>query len=141
MHATCGTAVRVWRSRRYFYGNEDLCPHHRSVDLSSVTVVRIGGGPKVSQNTLPIGARSSADDTLKVSAVTQPSAELIHSVLGVSWAESLEAVLSSNVAGFIHVTEVDVLKGRLSFLAPTPGVLPHEHTFLVYGSLKWLETS
>lgn len=47
-------------------------------------------------------------------------------------------LLSSNVAGFIYVTEVDMANKRFTYLAPGPGELPSRN--LLTGSLKWIET-
>lgn len=47
-------------------------------------------------------------------------------------------LLSSNVAGFIYVTEVDMANKRFTYLAPGSGELPSRN--LLAGSLKWIET-
>ena len=65
------------------------------------------------------------------------SKELEHSVLALSHADSVDEVLSANIAGFIHVKDVDMKEGKISFLAPSPGGLPK--SILIMGSLKWLD--
>jgi polyribonucleotide 5'-hydroxyl-kinase len=80
---------------------------------------------------------------------------LLHSVLAVSYAhlpgqqqagqevkiytpeEESELILSSSIMGFVYISEVDELKRRMTVLSPNPGKLPK--TFLVMGSLKWLD--
>lgn len=51
---------------------------------------------------------------------------------------SLWCFVCSNVSGFVYVTEVDVLRKKITYLAPSPGALPSK--FLVAGSLTWLES-
>lgn len=51
---------------------------------------------------------------------------------------SLWCFVCSNVSGFVYVTEVDVLRKKITYLAPSPGALPSK--ILVAGSLTWLES-
>ncbi|TFJ82511.1 hypothetical protein NSK_006189 [Nannochloropsis salina CCMP1776] len=52
--------------------------------------------------------------------------------------ETLDPALAlSNVAGFVHVTGVDVDRKKIRALAPCPGTLPSR--YLVVGSLVWIE--
>jgi polyribonucleotide 5'-hydroxyl-kinase len=46
--------------------------------------------------------------------------------------------LSSNVAGFVYVTEVDMQKKQFTYVSPSAGELPSRN--LLMGSLKWIET-
>lgn len=60
--------------------------------------------------------------------------ELTQSLLAVSHAQTPDQILSSNVAGFILVKEVDSARGLITFTSPCPGALPGR--YLVMGSLK-----
>ena len=60
--------------------------------------------------------------------------DLTHSLLAVSYAKTPEDIIHANVAGFIHVTEVDVQKGVLVYLSPSPEPLPTP--ILVTGTIK-----
>ena len=60
--------------------------------------------------------------------------DLTHSLLGVTHAKAPEDILHTNLAGFIHVTEVDVHKGIITYLSPSPSHLPS--AILVAGSVK-----
>jgi len=127
---------RMNRIREYFYGiSGDLCPHSTVVDFKDVVIYKVGGGPLAPQSALPIGAQSSVDPVRLVEIV--PSSEIVHSVLGVSHAKSPEHILNTNLAGFLYVTEVNLERQKITFLAPCPGPLPSK--YLVLGSLKWLE--
>ncbi|KAI5083036.1 hypothetical protein GOP47_0002779 [Adiantum capillus-veneris] len=128
--------MRNVKTREYFYGlSNDLSPHAASVNFTDVQVFRIGGGPQAPRSALPIGAEPTADPT-RVVPVTI-SHDLLHSVLAVSYAAEPDQLLTSNVAGFIYVTEIDIARKRLSYVAPCPGPLPNN--LLLAGSLLWVE--
>jgi len=128
--------TRMNRIREYFYGIPgDLCPHSTVVDFKDVVIYKVGGGPLAPQSALPIGAQSTVDPVRLVEII--PSSEIVHSILGVVHSKSPELILSSNLAGFLYVTEVNFERQKITFLAPSPGPLPSK--YLVLGSLKWLE--
>ncbi|EEH51471.1 pre-mrna cleavage complex family protein [Micromonas pusilla CCMP1545] len=125
------------RVREYFYGPlGDLSPHSQTLEFGKVSIFKIGAGPSAPRSALPIGQESSADP-LRVSTVA-PSMSLLNAVLGVSHGKTQAELLSSNVAGFIFVTDVDVANGRFTYLTPCPGELPSRN--LIAGTLKWIET-
>jgi hypothetical protein len=103
--------------------------------LSSFQIYRIGGGPKAPSSALPVGAQSNVDP-IRVGHISI-SKDLTHAILGVSYASSIEQLLSSNAAGFVYVTEVDMVKRTLTYVAPSPGPLPNN--LLLAGSLLWVE--
>lgn len=128
--------TRMNKVREYFYGvSGDLCPHSTIVDFKDVQVVQIGGGPAAPLSALPVGATSTIDPI--GITIFQPSVDLLHSVLAVSHADSAEAVLTRNIAGFIYVTDVNIERHKITVLAPCPGQLPSK--YLIFGSLKWIE--
>ncbi|MFS7948247.1 putative pre-mRNA cleavage complex subunit Clp1, clp1 domain superfamily protein [Helianthus anomalus] len=43
-----------------------------------------------------------------------------------------------NIAGFIWITDIDILRKKITYLAPSGGELPSK--FLLMGSLTWIET-
>ena len=125
------------RIREYFYGlGGDLNPHSQTMAFGQVSIFRVGSGPRAPSSALPIGIESSRDP-LRVSTVP-PSPALINSVLAVSHGKTQAELLSANVAGFVYVTEVDMVNKRFTYLAPGPGELPSRN--LLFGSLKWIET-
>lgn len=129
--------ARSYRIREYFYGlTNDLSPHANVANFSDFLVYRIGGGPQAPRSALPIGADPVANP-LRIVPVNVDK-ELLHLVLAVSYAKDADQIISSNVAGFIFVTEVDTQRKTITYLAPSPGMLPSK--YLIAGTLTWLET-
>lgn len=103
-------AARKARVDEYFYGRgRELAPASQTARAEELEVFRVGGGPKAPPSALPIGAASVADP-LKLSRVTNLR-DLLFTMVAVSHAPSPDQLLSSNVAGFIYVQDVDVAKG------------------------------
>lgn len=128
---------RDYRIREYFYGlSNDLSPHSNIANFNDLSVFRIGGGPQAPRSALPIGAEPAADPTRVVPV--NISQDLLHLVLAVSFAKDPEEIVSSNVAGFIYITDVDVQRKKITYLAPSAGELPSK--ILILGTLPWSET-
>jgi len=128
--------TRSFRIKEYFYGiANDLAPHSNIVNFSDVSVYKIGGGHQAPRSALPIGAEPVADPTRLVAV--NISTDMIHTVLAISYAKEPEEIISSNVAGFIHVTDVDIQRKKLTYIAPCPGDLPSR--LLIASSLTWYE--
>lgn len=129
--------ARSYRIREYFYGlANDLSPHSNIANFSDFLVYRIGGGPQAPRSALPIGAEPAADPTRLVPvSITQ---DLLHGVLAVSFAKEPDEIISSNVAGFIYITDIDMQRKKITYLAPSAGELPSK--YLIVGTLTWLET-
>ncbi|GAU12110.1 hypothetical protein TSUD_00760 [Trifolium subterraneum] len=129
--------ARSFKIREYFYGlANDLSPHSNISNFSDLFVYRVGGGPQAPRSALPIGAEPAADPT-RVVAVNI-NRDLLHTVLAVSFAKEPDEIISSNVAGFIYVTDIDIQRKKITYLAPSAGELPSK--YLIMGSLTWLET-
>ncbi|KAL5722601.1 polynucleotide 5'-hydroxyl-kinase [Ranunculus cassubicifolius] len=128
--------ARSLRIKEYFYGlTNDLSPHANIVNFNDLVVYRIGGGPQAPRSALPIGAEPAADPMRLVPV--NINHDLLHLVLAVSFAKEPDQIISSNVAGFIYITDVDIQRKKITYLAPSPGELPGR--FLIVGSLTWLE--
>ncbi|KAL5140367.1 Protein CLP1 [Glycine soja] len=129
--------ARSYRIREYFYGlSNDLSPHSNIANFSDLFVYRVGGGPQAPRSALPIGAEPAADPTRVVPV--NINRDLLHLVLAVSFAKEPDEIISSNVAGFIYVTDIDIQRKKITYLAPSAGELPSK--YLIMGSLTWLET-
>ncbi|KAJ4700906.1 Protein CLP1-like [Melia azedarach] len=129
--------TRSFRIREYFYGlTNDLSPHANVANISDLHVYRIGGGPQAPRSALPIGADPVANP-LRIVPVNIDK-DLLHLVLAISYAKEADQIISSNVAGFIYVTDVDTQRKTITYLAPAAGELPSKN--LIMGTLTWLET-
>lgn len=127
---------RSSRIREYFYGPlNDLSPHSNIVSFTDINVYRIGGGPQAPRSALPIGAEPVADPTRLVAV--NINRDLLHLILAVSYAKEPDRIISSNVAGFIYITDIDIQRKKITYLAPCPGELPSK--LLIVGTLNWLE--
>jgi len=125
--------ARKRRVEEYFYGaHKELAPASQNAKLDELQIYRVGGGPKAPASALPIGATSVADP-LKITRVTNYR-DLLFTMVAISHAKKPEMLLSTNVAGFIYVQDVDVEKGTINYLTPTPGALPN--TLMLAGSYK-----
>ena len=76
---------------------------------------------------------SSVADPLRVIPVSA-SLDMMHSMLAVSHAATPDQLLSMNVAGFVLITDVDIVQRTITYLAPCPGSLPGR--YLIAGSFK-----
>jgi len=122
--------------KQYFYGsNNDLHPHTKVLNFKDIFIYRVGGGPKAPTTALPIGTKRLIDPNQLVRVT--PDSQLVHNLLGVSYAKDEGSLLKENIAGFIYVNAVDVQKQKLTVLAPSPGPLPSN--YLLTGTLKWFD--
>ncbi|XP_057422871.1 protein CLP1 homolog [Lotus japonicus] len=129
--------ARSYKIREYFYGlGNDLSPHSNIANFSDLFVYRIGGGPQAPRSALPIGAEPAADPTRLVPV--NINHDLLHAVLAVSFAKEPDEIISSNVAGFIYVTDIDIQRKKITYLAPSAGELPSK--YLIIGNITWRET-
>ncbi|KAL9689399.1 hypothetical protein QQ045_009784 [Rhodiola kirilowii] len=65
--------------------------------------------------------------------------DLLHSVLAVSFAKEPDQIISSNVAGYTYITDIDMHRKTVTYLAPSAGELPGK--YLLAGTLTWLENN
>lgn len=95
--------ARDQRIKEYFYGNTraPFYPFSFEVKFQDLRLYKIGA-PPLPDSCMPIGMKAE-DNKTKVVAVT-PTPALIHHVLALSFAESVEDdVIGTNVAGFCCV--------------------------------------
>ncbi|TKY50608.1 CLP1-like protein [Spatholobus suberectus] len=122
LHKSGGVVSRSYRIREYFYGlSNDLSPHSNIANFSDLFVYRVGGGPQALCSALPIGAEPAADPTRVVPV--NINRDLLHLVLAVSFAKEPDEIISSNVAGFIYVTDIDIQRKKITYIAPSAGEL------------------
>ncbi len=71
----------------------------------------------------------------------QPSSarDLLNRVLSVSFATGSEDLISTNVAGFVVVTDINQEEARLTVLSPQPRPLPE--TLLLVSEIQFVDSS
>jgi len=128
--------TRMRRTKEYFYGiRGTLSPHSVIVKFDDVVFCRIGSTTKAPASALPIGQKSSVDPCEV--RIVEPSLQLKHNIVGVSFATKESDVLLKNLYGLVYVSNVDIDKREITLLSPSPGSLPSK--YLVVGSLEWLD--
>ncbi|KAJ3306620.1 Cleavage polyadenylation factor subunit clp1 [Kappamyces sp. JEL0829] len=148
--------VKIAKSGGYFYGSlkNELTPFSQTVAFTDIIVRRAQEGSIAPSSTLPIGMEANPNEVKFVKVETGDI--LLHSVLAVSYTplpgsveskdakpklytpeEEADALLKTNIQGFIYVSEIDDSKRKMTILSPSPGRLPK--TFFINGALKWLD--
>lgn len=94
--------TRDFRIKEYFYGHKSpLYPHSFDVKWSELKIYKIGA-PTLPDSCMPLGMK--AEDNMTKIVSVQPGPALLHHILAVSFAESIEEdVIQTNVAGFVCV--------------------------------------
>jgi len=125
------------RIREYFYGTQSsLYPHTFEVKFEDVNLFKIGA-PELPESMLPLGMNPEETRTKLVQL--KPSLGLLHHILSVSTATSSEEdVVSTNVAGFILITEVNMEKECFTVLSPSPRPLPR-NILLVMDDIQYMD--
>mmetsp|Transcript_7276 Transcript_7276/g.11621 ORF Transcript_7276/g.11621 Transcript_7276/m.11621 type:complete len:421 (-) Transcript_7276:66-1328(-) len=128
------------RFRNYFYGSrQQLSPFRTTVKLEDINIYLVRAKIVINDESIrPIGMEANDEEEKKVSQVKVLDPTLQNCILAVVHAEGEDDALTSNVAGFVHVAEVDSEAGEITFTTPCPGDLPSK--VLVHGNLKWYET-
>ncbi|XP_017090803.2 protein CLP1 homolog [Drosophila bipectinata] len=129
---------RDLRMKEYFYGNPraPFYPFSFEVKFQDLRLYKIGA-PPLPDSCMPIGMKAE-DNKTKVVAVT-PTPALIHHILALSFAETVEDdVIGSNVAGFCCVTEVDMERQAVMVLSPQPRPLP-PNSLLLWSELQFMD--
>eukprot|EP00058_Branchiostoma_floridae_P009643 XP_002595131.1 hypothetical protein BRAFLDRAFT_118599 [Branchiostoma floridae] len=95
-------SAREDRVREYFYGvRQPLYPHSFDVKFSDVSLYQVGA-PALPDSCLPLDTQQENPYTKLVHI--QPGAQIVHHVLSLSMADSLEDnLIDTNIAGFICV--------------------------------------
>lgn len=124
--------------KEYFYGpNKSYFPHLYDINFSDICIYKIGA-PELPDSCLPLGMEPEDSQTKLVPV--KPQLDLVHHILSLSMAESLEEnLIETNVAGFVVVTGVDPNRETISVLAPAPYPLPRKH-FLIM-DLRFMDIS
>ncbi|KAJ4460834.1 putative Protein CLP1 [Paratrimastix pyriformis] len=129
-------SARFSRIRTYFHGPRDTySPARGNLKFDEIRLFRIWGGKEAPRSALPLGAAPTFDTTRLLEV--GPGPDCLNSLVAVVYARSEEDLPTANVAGFLHIVQVDLTTKTLAYLSPMAGPLPSK--FLIMGSLKWIE--
>ncbi|KAH8602071.1 Pre-mRNA cleavage complex II protein Clp1-domain-containing protein [Bisporella sp. PMI_857] len=109
--------------REYFFGDEKrtLSPHTQSVDINELTVYKVHEARTTDASFLPGGADEEQYVSGRLYERVTASQEMVHCILAVVFAgvnDSQETIRDATVMGFVYISEVDEVKGRVKILAP-----------------------
>ncbi|GIY82399.1 protein CLP1 homolog [Caerostris darwini] len=125
------------RIRQYFYGlKTHLYPHSFDVKFSDMKVYKIGA-PSLPDSCMPLGMKPE-DNRTKLVPV-QNGQNLLHHILSISYADNLEEeVVSTNVVGFVCVTNINAERQSVTMLSPQPRPLPK--TIFLIGDVQFMDS-
>ncbi|CAL4072928.1 unnamed protein product, partial [Meganyctiphanes norvegica] len=124
------------RIRDYFYGiKTKFHPHSFDIPFSAFNVYKIGA-PSLPDSCMP--ADMKVDDHMTKVVQVETSVKLKHHMLAISQATESEELLTSNVAGFICVVDVDEENRTMKVLSPQPKPLPN--TLLVLTEIQFMDS-
>ncbi|XP_028139931.1 protein CLP1 homolog isoform X1 [Diabrotica virgifera virgifera] len=129
---------RDLRTREYFYGSpkNSLYPHSFDLKYSDIKIYKIGA-PALPDSCLPLGMK--AEDHMTKLVLLTPNAGILHHLLAVSFSENGEEdIITSHVAGFVCVTNVDADRQVITVLSPQPKPLPSN--ILVLCEIQFMDT-
>jgi len=125
--------MRDSRIRHYFYGSDTkkLYPYSFDISFPQFIAYKIGS-PNLPDSCLPIGTKSE-DNSTKLLSVS-PSVDLRNHILAISCAttvDELSKATTSNIYGFVAITNVDTERQVVTVLSPQPRPLPKNSILLL----------
>jgi polyribonucleotide 5'-hydroxyl-kinase len=113
-----------------------MYPHSFDVKWSEIKIYKIGA-PALPDSCLPLGMKAE-DHLTKLVAVT-PNPGILHHLLAVSFSEGDDdEIISSHMAGFVCVTNVDMDRQTITLLSPQPKPLPNN--ILLLSELQFMDS-
>ncbi|CAN7059670.1 hypothetical protein IGI04_015818 [Brassica rapa subsp. trilocularis] len=114
--------------QRYFSGaTNNLTAYTKTAKFTDMQVYRIGALLEKSRSTEP----------LRITPVLIDK-DLVNTVLAISYAKQPHHIISSIVAGFVYITDVDLGEERITYLSPSAAELPSK--IFIMGTLTWHKT-
>ncbi|OTF71082.1 polyribonucleotide 5'-hydroxyl-kinase Clp1-like protein [Euroglyphus maynei] len=127
--------MRDQKIRSYFYGTtaKPLYPYSFDIPFAQFTAYKIGS-PNLPDSCLPIGMKST-DNSTKLMPI-QPSSSILNHIFSISCSSSeqdLDKVITTNIYGFIAVTQVNVDRQVATYKCYSVSMLPDERQNLEKG--------
>jgi len=138
--------LQSYKIKEYFYGTHkcELAPYSVIVSFSDIFIRTIEQGIAPS-SALPIGMERKVQETRLVHV--EPTEDLVNSILALTNVDVKESedageeediLIGTRLLGFVHVTNVDTEKQKITLLCPCHGRIPKKYMLLA--DLKWIET-
>ena len=122
---------------QYFYGiKSKFHPYSFDVKLNSVNIYKVGA-PSLPNSCLP--ANMKIDDHMTKLVKVIANSKIKHYVLAVTLTKELVGLLTTKVAGFICVLDVDEDAGIMKVLSPHPKPLPD--TLLLFSEVQYTDSN
>lgn len=124
--------MRDQRIRRYFYGtpSKPLYPFSFDIPFAQFTAYKIGS-PNLPTSCMPLGM-TAQDNSTKLLPVL-PTADLVNHLLAISQAttDDVSKATTTNIHGFVAVTNVNPERQVVTVLSPQPRPLPKNCILLI----------
>jgi polyribonucleotide 5'-hydroxyl-kinase len=140
--------IQSYKIKEYFYGTHkcELAPYSVIVPFTDIFIRTIEQGIAPS-SALPIGMKRKVQETRLVPV--EPSEDLVNQIIALTNIdvkdeseegneEDDDILIGIRLLGFVHVTNVDMEKKKITLLCPCHGRIPKKYMLL--GDLKWIET-
>ncbi|KIJ41322.1 hypothetical protein M422DRAFT_48778 [Sphaerobolus stellatus SS14] len=119
-----------------------LSPHSLVIEFSALKIYRIGEETMAPSSALPIGASRAVSEMQPVLVdPAQSGSGLLNAVLALLPASDFplddDAIVDSDVVGFIMVASIDIHNKQMTILSPGPGTF--QGRTAIIGSLEWQE--
>ena len=129
--------------RQYYYGNQQsLFPHTFDIkfDFLKDKIFKIGA-PSLPESCMPLG-KTADDNHTKLVPVSLTPKDLLNHILALSCAENKDNIISTNTAGFLVVTQVNLDEHKISVLSPQPRepkATPLPFSYLLLSEVKYID--
>ncbi|CAH8385102.1 unnamed protein product [Eruca vesicaria subsp. sativa] len=127
-HSDFRKILRNYSIQKYFNGaTNNLTAYTKTAKFSDMQVYRIGS----------LIEKSSSSKALQITAASIDK-DLINTVLAISYAKQPHHIISSIVAGFVYIADVDLGEGIVTYLSPSVAELPSK--IFIMGTLTWYKS-
>ena len=99
------------------------------------------GAPSLPESCMPLG-KTADDNHTKLVPVSLTPKDLLNHILALSCAEDKDNIISTNTAGFLVVTQVNLDEHKISVLSPQPRepkAIPLPFSFLLLSEVKYID--
>ncbi|KAI9292328.1 Pre-mRNA cleavage complex II Clp1 [Neoconidiobolus thromboides FSU 785] len=125
--------------REYFYGtvNNELTPSPNVIKFNDINIFKVGESKMAPTSALPVGMDRKLSET-KLTKM-ELGEYLLHSILAVCSTNSDQEddIITSNIHGFVYITDIDQANQTITLLLPSTGKLPN--STLLLSSFQWFD--